>query len=30
MNGVIGGIGDVERMVHLVIEVGCGGMLGHC
>ena len=28
MNGVIGGIGGVERMIRLVIGVGYGGMLG--
>ena len=28
MNGVIGGIGGVERMVYLVIGVGYGGTLG--
>ena len=28
MNGLIGGMGGVERMVCLVIGVGYGGMLG--
>ena len=28
MNGLIGGMGDVERMLCLVIGVGYGGMLG--
>ena len=29
LNGLVGGIGGVERMVHLVIGVGYGDMLGH-
>ena len=30
MNGVIGGIDGVERMICLVIGAGYGGMLGRC